>query len=106
MEISRKKALFRRFDGLRDVRYLLSKSRSHLAIAVELGDFHALIQFAERPRNLTLAEKHTNLSKDTGVERSFLGGIHDSKVERRNTRFDFGWIYHSGAAKTRLSLLG
>jgi len=76
-KISTERQLFRGFVGLRDVRYLLRESRGHLAIAVAFGDFHTLIQLFERPRDLSFAEKHTNLSKDAGVERSFFSGVHD-----------------------------
>jgi hypothetical protein len=55
----------------------VSESSSHLAIAVEFGDFHTLIQLCERPRNLSLAEQHSGFSKDAGIELTFLGGIHD-----------------------------
>ena len=56
----------------------MRKSRGHIAIAIAFSDFHTLIQFFERSRNFALAEKHTNLAKDAGVELSFLGGVHDS----------------------------
>src|SRR5271167_163364 len=105
VEISGKNSLFRWADGLRNVRNLLRESRRHLAIAVAFGDFHTFVEFLERARNFPLAEKHTNLAKDAGVELSFLCGIHDGESKRRNSRHDPGWIYHADPAEARLPLL-
>ena len=106
VEISGKNSLFRWADGLRNVRNLLRESRRHLAIAVAFGDFHTFVEFLERARNFPLAEKHTNLAEDAGVEFSFLGGIHDDEFERRNLRCDPRWFYHLDSAKAGLPLFG
>src|SRR5580693_4080879 len=103
-EISAKNALFCGFSRLRDARDFIRESAGHLAIAVAFGDFHTFIQLLERPWSFSLAEVHSDLSKDARVELSFFGGIHDGEFKRRDSRHDPGRAYHSDPARARLPL--
>lgn len=81
----RKGALLLGIRRLRDRRNFGAESRRHLAIAFLFGNFLTVIQSFECARNFTLAEKHTDLAKDTRVTFSFFGGIHDGDFQRRNS---------------------